>query len=554
MRIGVCALLAISASGGSAFAQTPVQPAPQTETTPGQPEPNSSPPTPLQERDQQIRQFDPLDRDDQDSQAGKDKIKADRDAEKRRAQSQAPIPGSIAASEQNSARRSGPEVIEDEDSAAPVQEYTGPAVLSRSYSISQPLLPEQVKWQESAGVSSVFDSGVARQVNADGSLGPVSTLIGTQLSWGFGGRHYFRRDQVSVNYTGNFSQYSGVGAYNGANNSVAVTYSHVLSRRLTLNLMASGSILSENSILENQPVGSETIANINLSSSPNIQIYDASVKQFSSQADLTWQATSRLSFSMGTSYFGIAYASPVGSNSPSLRGMTGQQARSDVNYRLTRKMTIGSYYSFSHYLYPDGFGSTAVNTAGAIFSYAFDRTTQIRFRGGLSQIESVDLQTVPINPVIAALLGVSTGAIDAYTTSKTGDFSVQFAKDFGHGATASLAYAHGVSPGNGLFQASEQESISANFATKVFRTYSFSASLGRDSLSSVSQTVSQNLGKYQSEYGQISLSRAYRRGVGLNLALEYRYFDVTGLGFVRNQLRITSGVTWGSGNGRLWPF
>ena len=113
-----------------------------------------------------------------------------------------------------------------------MQEYTGPAVLSRSYSISQPLIPEQVKWQESAGLSSVYDSGIARPINADGSLGPPSTLIGTLFSWSLAGRHYFRRDQVSVNYTGNFSQYSGLGAYNGANNSIAVTYSHVQSRRL----------------------------------------------------------------------------------------------------------------------------------------------------------------------------------------------------------------------------------------------------------------------------------------------------------------------------------
>ena len=82
-------------------------------------------------------------------------------------------------------------MVEDEDSAAPVQQYTGPAVLSRSYSIGQPMIPEQLKWQESAGVSGVYDSGIARQLNADGSLGPVSTLIGTQLSWGLLGQALF---------------------------------------------------------------------------------------------------------------------------------------------------------------------------------------------------------------------------------------------------------------------------------------------------------------------------------------------------------------------------
>ena len=349
MRTGVYALLAISVCGGLLFAQTQPQPVPQAGAADDQPVPGQLPPTPLQQRDDQIRQVDPLDRSDQ----GPDKDKATRDAEKKKKQDQQPpLPGSIAETQQNSARRSGPEVADD-DADAPVQEYSGPAVLSRSYSISQPLIPEQLKWNESVGLSSVYDSGITRQVNADGSLGPASTLTGILLGWSLSGKHYFRRDMVSVDYTGNMTQYSGNGAYSGSNQSVGVNYSHVLSRRLTLNLSGTGSIFSQNSVLENQPVGPDTIANINIASSPNIQIFDVGSKQFSSQADLTWQLTSRLSFSMGTSYFGIDR------NSPALLGVTGQQARGDVTYRLTRKTTIGSYYSFNHYLYPHGVGNTA---------------------------------------------------------------------------------------------------------------------------------------------------------------------------------------------------
>jgi len=559
MRTGVYAQLAIYVCSGllcaqAVLAQTPTEPAvpqagapaqtgaDQTGANQNQPEPGRVPPTPAEQREQQIREFDPLDRSDQDS---RDKTKATDKEKRRQEQDQPAIPGSIAATEQDSARRSGPQVVEDDDAGAPVQEYSGPAVLSRSYSISQPLIPSQVKWNESVGLSSVYDSGVTRTVNADGSPGPASTLIGYMLNWSLGGRHYFRRDMVSVSYSGNLSEYSGNGAYSGSNQTVSAAYSHVLSRRLTLNLSGTGSILSQNSILENQPVGPETIANINLASSPNIQIYDLGTKQFTSQADLTWQLTSRLSFSMGTSYFGIERDSAL------LLGVTGQQARGDVNYRLTRKMTIGAYYSFSHYLYPDGFGNSATNTAGASYSYAFNRTTQLRFRGGLSEVESLGLQTVQINPAIAALLGENSGVIDAYNTYRSTDFSAQFVKDF-HGGkrTASLAYARGITPGNGVYQTSQQESISANMTARVFRTYSFSIAAGRDTL----EAITQSLGKYQSEYGRIALSRTYRRGIGLTLTAEYRYFDINTTGFLRNQLRITSGVTWGSGTGRLWPF
>ncbi len=549
LAIFACTVLLVAQA---AFAQTQAQPpvssgnASAGNAQDQQPEPGQLPPSPVEEREKQIRQFDPLDRTEQDS---RDKTNAPRGAEKGQSQDQAPLPGSIAASEQNSARRSGPEVVDDENGEAPVQEYSGPAVLSRSYSISQPLIPQQLKWQESVGVSGVYDSGVVRTVNADGSLGAASTLMGVLVNWGLTGRHYFRRDMVSVSYTGNISEYSGSGAYSGLNQNMGVAYSHVLSRRLTLNVSGSGSILSQNSVLENQPTGPDTIANINIASSPNIQIFDVGAKQFTSQADLTWKLTSRLSFSMGTSYFGIERDSAL------LLGVTGQQARGDVNYRWTRKMTVGAYYSFNHYLYPHGFGNSATNTFGLIYSYAFNRTTQLRFRGGLSSVQSLGLETVPINPAIAALLGESTGVVDSYLTYRTTDFSVQFIKDFRGGKrTASIAYARGISPGNGVFQTSQQESISANLTTRLFRNYSLAIQAGRDTLVSVTLSAIENLGKYQSDYGRISLSRTYRRGVGLSLAAEYRYFDVDVLGYLRSQVRITSGFTWGSGTGRLWPF
>lgn len=546
-RMWVYALLTFSAFGGVILAQSaPPQisgqvPAPQNGPARDQTDPAQPPLTPIEERDRQIREFDPLDREEED----KDKIQAQRDLEKRRTQDQTPTPGSIAASDlKKSAQQPGPQVVEEDDATTPVQEYSGPAVLSRSYSISRPLIPEQVKWQESAGINSVYDTGVTRPVNADGSFGKSGALIGTALTWSFSGRHYFRRDQVSINYQGNMSQYSGPGAYNGANQQISVEYSHVLSRRLTLTLSGSGSILSQNYVLQNQTPGPETIANVSLASSPNIQIYDTGAKQFSSQADLVWQKTSRLSFSFGTSYFAIAR------DSPALLGVTGQQVRSDVNYRLSRKTTVGAYYSFSHYLYPDGFGNSNTNSIGLIYSYAFNRTLQIRFRGGVSRVESLGLQAVPISPVIAALLGEATGVIDAYSRTGASDISAQVVKDFRGGSTVSIAYARGVSPGNGVFQTSQQESISMNLSIKVMRTYLLAVGGGRDTLSAVAQA----LGKYESENARVSLSRPFRRGIGLNFVLDYRYFDVVNFGSLRNQLRVSSGITWSSGTGRLWPF
>ena len=89
---------------------------------------------------------------------------------------------------------------------------------------------------------------------------------------------------------------------------------------------------------------------------------------------------------------------------------------------------------------------------------------------------------------------------------------------------------------------------------KVLRNYALNLSVGRDTLKSITLSAVENLGSYQSEYGRLGLSRSYGRGVGLSLLGEFRHFDLGTAGFVANELMITSGVSWGSGNGRLWPF
>ena len=206
---------------------------------------------------------------------------------------------------------------------------------------------------------------------ANGSVGS-SSPVGTSVTWSIAGRHYFRHDQIGFSYSGNFAQYSQNAGLSGANNSVAFDYGHYFSRRLSMNLGMSGSILSQNYALNNPDVGPETtVANVNLGTSPNIQITDNGVKQVSLQGNFVWQQTTRLSFDGGGSYFAVER------DTPGLQGMTGSQAHTDVNYRLTRQMTVGSYYSLSDYVYPHGFGTSTINTFGGIFSYAFSRTWQI---------------------------------------------------------------------------------------------------------------------------------------------------------------------------------
>ena len=356
---------------------------------------------------------------------------------------------------------------------------------------------------------------------------------------------------IAVNYTGSFTNYSGTGGLTGANNAVALDYSHVLSRRLTLNVTAVGSVLSQNYALDNANPGPETdsVANINLSSSPNIQITDSGTKQYSTQIDVTFQQSARLSFDGGVSYFGIVR------DAAGLLGMTGEQGRGDMNYRLTRQMTVGAYYSYSYYIFPRGFGTTDTNTAGGIFSvciYQYDAGAAagrsiLRGQPGISASDDTSGHRG------ASWTRFGAGRRIHQSGNGNSDISAQFVKDFRGGKTASVAYAHGVSPGNGVFQTSEQQSMSATFGMSLFRTYKLQVGAGRDSLTAVG-VLTAELGNYSSEYGRVALSRSFSRGVALNFGVEFRHYLVSDSAILENQLRLTSGLTWGPPGGKLWPF
>jgi hypothetical protein len=521
-------------------AETSAGQTPATPTATDERDKNLHPVTPEQQREQQIRQFDPLDRTDADDKDAKEREKAARD-EKKNGQTEAPLPGSIAAGERD-AQRTGPRVAEGDVTDEPVQEYTGPAVLSRSYSVNRPLIPQELKWTESVGANAVYDSGVAA-FNPAGTFG-TSSPLGSNVTWSLVGRHYFRQDEIGVSYSGNYAQYSNGAGLSGLNNTLSVDYSHRFSRRLSANIGLTGATLSQNYALNNPDVGpGTTVANVNLGTSPNIQITDNGVKQIALQSDFVWQQSSRLSFDGGGSYFAVVR------DTPGLLGMTGGQGHTDVNYRLTRKMTVGAYYSISHYVYSHGFGISDVNTVGAIYSYAFTRSLQLRLRGGISMVDSRGFQQIPVSPALATLLGTDAGIVDVASITNTSDISAQLIKDFGRHRTVNVAFAHGVAPGNGVFQASEQESISASFASQLFRRYNLQLALGYDTLVSVTEA----LGTYKSDYARISFARQLSSGITANLGVDLRHYDVTNFATLRNELRISTGISW-SRTGRLLPF
>jgi len=293
--------------------------------------------------------------------------------------------------------------------------------------------------------------------------------------------------------------------------------------------------LSQNYSLENPTLETgSSIANINLATSPNVQLLNSVTRQSTSSASMTFQQTSRVSYNLSASYFIIGRTQGV--------GMTGHQFGGDVNYRLTRKTTAGAYFSSTNYLYSHNISSSDSYSAGMIYSYAIDKSTQLRTRFGGTRIASLAYETLPLPPQLAAILGTGDTIVNASSLNWTYDVSAELVRDFRRSRTASLAYAHGEAPGNGVLLASVQETISAGYSMSLFRR-KVPVSMGVV-YSSLESTLQGSLGYFKSETLYWGVSRVLTRTTNATLRVDYRRYDLSGTPVAEHDLRISVGLTW----------
>jgi len=535
--------------------QTPQTPAagdfqtPQTDQTAPAPTPinpkTGLPYTPAELQEMEIDKYDPMKR-DVDPTTDPNRL-TDRQAPSAvPGQKLDPIPGSIADMNEQQAAQSrqanGTSVDPDADSAAANgAEYSGPAVLSRSYTLARPMIPRQIQWTGVLGLNYSWNSGEAPSaINGATSYRSLSTH-GATANWSIGGRHVWRRDQLGMNYSGTYSDYS-LGGMNGANQNLNLDYAHVVSRRISFQVVEGLQDLSQNYSYENptlQPGNS--VANLNLATSPNVQLLNSQTRQSSSSFSMTLVQTPRISYNVSTAYFIIGRTEGV--------GMHGRQYSGDVNYRWTHKATVGAYYSFTDYLYSHNISTSDSHNVGLIYSYAINRNTQIQTRFGVTRIENLAYEAVPLPLPLQQLLGQTSVIINAYSVRRTSDVSMQLVHDFRRSRTANIAYAHGQSPGNGVLLTSIQQTLSAGFTGNLMhRRLPFSVG---GIYSSVTSTASGNIGFYKSETYYVSTSRPLGRGLSASFRINYQRYSLSGSPLSEDSIRLSFGFEWGPPEGLL---
>jgi hypothetical protein len=400
----------------------------------------------------------------------------------------------------------------------------------------------QIAFRPFIEVGGVYDTGLTGvAVNQQGDLG-MTSAYGVQITGGVSGVHSWRHTKLGLDYRGSVNHYNKKTYYDNADQSLMLGLTHQFTRHTTLALRESAGFYSRSFGLAGLP---QTVPfDPSSTYAPTTDFFDNRTIYLSSQADLTWQKSRRLSLNAG----GDAFL--VRRRSSALYGVSGGGARGDLQYRLSARSTVGVAYTFTQFSYRGVFSGTALHGLAASYGVRLTRWWEFSAYGGFMRAETKFLQNVQVDPAIAAIIGTPYGAVIIHRIDYAPNVGARLSRTFRRGV-AYVSAGHSMTPGNGLFLTSSSTSAGGGYSYTGLRHWSFNMQAGWDRAKSLTNV----LGYYGSTSGGFSASRDIGHGlhaVATFSARQYQSPDFSKYNRLIYTARIALGFTPGDIPLRVW--
>lgn len=389
------------------------------------------------------------------------------------------------------------------------EEYDGPSILTRDKSSIGERGGKLIDFRYYVDIQGVYDSGFAPYV-ASTTAGPSENTggPGTSISWGVIGTRLWKRDRLSLEYHGDYTDYQN---YTSGNNEfLNLHYSRILQRRLTLDIRENaGTTYQANGYYRFAPLTSADQIAV-----PVNDLFDIRTKFLDTRADITWQKTLRLSFSAGGTGFLIRrdqYAIP---------GTNGYDAHGSIAYRVKRTQTVSVNYSHDWFTFQREYGHSQFDSVQLGYNIDFGHHWAFQAGVGGSIVRVLGLEVIPADPVVTAVLGITSVSVVSNRTYEAPKFSGGLTKKFER-SSASLNYIQDISPGNGVYLTSRQSAGSASYSYVGISKMSIGANAIYSTLSSFGQ---QNLGQYHNIGAGLGVTYRIGRDMHMTFRYDFRHY------------------------------
>ncbi|HXP89108.1 MAG TPA: hypothetical protein VN841_30585 [Bryobacteraceae bacterium] len=394
---------------------------------------------------------------------------------------------------------------------------------------------EQLDLRFFASVDGVYDTGIQPfSLDANGKLAQVNGLIGEEAVLGAYGVHSWRRAKLGLDYRGTYRHYQGSTFFDGSDQALQLGYSYQPTRKFSIDMRAVAGTSSFG--LSGPATNYTSTGDGTVVTQPTLLLFDNRTYYLESGVDGSILPTSRITITVGGSGYFIDH------QAKGLINVEGYTLHGSLMYRLNRDTSIGPEYMHQHYEYPGNFGQSNINVYTGRINRDFGRRWSASLSGGMFSAQVQGLQTVSFDPVIAALLGVSSGTQAFYINRYFPAGDARLVRKF-RSAQLSLAFALGATPGNGVYLTSRQDSGSGSFSYTGVRKWSFSVGGNYAKLT----TIGQGLAPYTQKTGSVGATYEIFRDLHATARFDGRDQTISVNGYVRASYRASVGLSFSPG-------
>ena len=420
-----------------------------------------------------------------------------------------------------------------ESAFAQIGGYLGPGVLSRGAGDIGNRSGQQVDLRLYADVSAVYDNGIIPfALDSKGNLIQINGLYGAMADLGAYGTHDWSKARLGLDYRGDFYHYVNNSFYDGSTHNLTLGYTYQKSRRLVFDLRQ----VAGTSSLGFAGPGFFSPAATDVVNQPTTLLFDNRTYYVQSTMDVSYIQSARTIYTFG------GYGFLVRRLASGLANSNGYDLQGRIQHRLSRTRTIGVTYEHVHYDFAPSFGQSDINTFEGFFSAGLGRRWAFHVSAGAFQAEVQGVQQVALNPVVASLLGQSTGIQAFYRASVYPSGGAALNAKF-KTSTLGFSYTRTVSPGNGVYLTSRADDASANYSYTGLRKWNLGVSGGYDRLGAIGQGIQ--------PYSQLTggAGFTYRIAGFLHLVGRYdaRHQEIDVVGYRRTSYRATLGFGFSPG-------
>jgi hypothetical protein len=366
---------------------------------------------------------------------------------------------------------------------AQIGNYLGPGMLTRGTGDIGTRSGEQVDIRFFANLSGVYDNSIRPlAVDKSGNLVKTQAFYGTEATLGALGVHQFKKSSLALDYRGTYRHYPSNPNYDGSDQSLALGYTWQASRRWSIDTRTSAGTYSIGTGSVVAATGARTL-DVTSAITPTTLLFDNRTDFLQTSFYATYIQSARTSYTVG----GTGYK--VMRRSAGLSNVNGYDLIGSYNYRATKKTTLGVTYGYTHYDFPNFFGEADIHRINGTYAVGLGQRWTLAASGGIYYTMSIGIQSIAVDPAIAALLGTSTLQQAVYRQNILPSGSVTLNGHFQRSGVFAT-YSRTVTPGNGLYQASRSEGMSGGWSYTTPRHFNFGIDMSRYTLSGLNQSIS----------------------------------------------------------------